>query len=86
MPYSSYLYLDFHLCSMTKLKNTAGKSASGTLTSRRLMMTAMAASSLPSLEAEEEGGLFFLALRAPCMIWSLKVMFPEFVPLVLLLF
>ena len=58
----------------------------GTLTSRRLMMTAMAASSLPSLEAEEEGGLFFLALRAPCMIWSLKVMFPEFVPLVLLLF
>jgi len=50
------------------------------------MMTAMAASSLPSLEAEEEGGLFFLALRAPCMIWSLKVMFPEFVPLVLLLF
>ena len=27
MPYSTYLYLDFHLCSMTKLKeNIAGKS------------------------------------------------------------
>ena len=26
-PYSTYLYLDFNLCSMTKLKNTAGKSA-----------------------------------------------------------
>ena len=25
--YSTCLYLDFHLCSMTKLKNTAGKSA-----------------------------------------------------------
>merc|ERR1719447_2110509 len=50
--------------------------------SRRLMMTAMAASSLPSLEAEEEGGLFFLALSAPCMIWSLRVML---FPLLLLL-
>ena len=38
------------------------------------MITAMAASSLPSLEADEEGGLFFLALRAPCIIWSLRVM------------
>ena len=27
LPYSTYLYLDFHLCSMIKLKNTAGKSA-----------------------------------------------------------
>ena len=57
---------------------------SSMLTSRRLMMTAMAASSLPSLEAEEEGGLFFLAFKAPCMIWSLNVMLLLFPPLLLL--
>ena len=37
-------------------------------------MTAIAASSLPSLEAEEEGGLFLLALWEPCMILSCRVM------------
>ena len=34
------------------------------------MMTAMAASSLPSLEAEDDCGECRLALAAPCMICS----------------
>ena len=33
-------------------------------------MTAMAASSLPSLEAEDEGGLLRRAFMAPCIICS----------------
>lgn len=40
------------------------------LTSSRLMMTAMAASSLPSLEAEEDWGEWRLALAAPWRICS----------------
>jgi hypothetical protein len=38
------------------------------------MRTAVAASSLPSLECEDEGGEFCLACMAPRMIWSERVM------------
>ena len=34
------------------------------------MMTAMAASSFPSLEAEDDCGDWFLAFLAPAMMWS----------------